>query len=158
LGDFEQAQGSVGRAQKVADATRHAYSQAIAWTLAGLVAARRGQLEAAVSPLERSLETCRDKHLPVWQPIPSSILRLTLTRLGRVDEGLALLDAGVRLSEELGINAYLALWTTHLGEGLLVAGRLERAQTVAVRALDLARAHHETGHEAWAHWLLGEVV
>jgi tetratricopeptide (TPR) repeat protein len=64
----------------------------------------------------------------------------------------------VRLSEELGINAYLALWTAHLGEGLLVAGRLERAHTVAQRALDLARAHHEAGHEAWAQWLLGEIA
>src|SRR5262249_48366958 len=102
--------------------------------------------------------TCRDKHLPVWQPIPSSILGLTLTRLGRVEEGLALLDAGVRLSEELGINAYLALWTVHLGEGLVVAGLLERAPTVAQRALDMARIHHEAGHEAWAQWLLGEVL
>ncbi|HEV8675909.1 MAG TPA: AAA family ATPase, partial [Methylomirabilota bacterium] len=68
VGQFDQAQGYVLRAQKVADTTRHAYSQAIAWTLAGLVAARRGHLEAAVSPLERSLEACRDKHLPVWQP------------------------------------------------------------------------------------------
>jgi class 3 adenylate cyclase/tetratricopeptide (TPR) repeat protein len=158
LGDFNVAHTYVTRAQKVADATRHAYSQAIAWTLAGLVWVRRGQYEGALPSLERSLETCRDKHLRVWQPIPSSLLGLALVRLGRADEGLPLLDEGVRLSEELGVNAYLALWTVQLGEGLLAAGQVERAHTVAERALDLARAHGEQGHEAWAHWLLGEVA
>jgi len=158
LGDFNQAQTYVARAQKVADAARHAYSQAIAWTLAGLVWVRRGHFEAALQPLERSLETCRDKHLRVWQPIPSSLLGLALVRLGRTDEGLPLLEDGVRLSEELGVRAYLALWTAHLGEGLLVADRPERARVVAERALDLARTNGEAGHEAWAHWLLAEVA
>jgi class 3 adenylate cyclase/tetratricopeptide (TPR) repeat protein len=158
LGDFDGAQGCVTRGQKVADAARHAYSQAIAWTLAGLVWMRRGQLEAALQPLERSLEACREKHLRVWHPIPASVLGLALARLGRLDEGLPLLEDGVRLSEELGVRAYLALWTAQLGEGLLLAGHAERAHVVAERALDLARAHGEAGHEAWAHWLLGEVA
>jgi class 3 adenylate cyclase/tetratricopeptide (TPR) repeat protein len=158
LGDFNVAHAYVTRAQKVADATRHAYSQAIAWTLAGLVWTRRGQYESAVPVLERTLETCRDKQLRVWQPIPASLLGLALTHVGRLDDGLPLLDEGVRLSEELGVNAYLALWTAQLAEGLLVAGQVQRAETVAGRALDLARAHDEAGHEAWARWLLGEVA
>ena len=67
-----------------------------------------------------------------------------------MDEGLRLLEDGVSLTEALGVRAYLALWTTHLGEGLLAADQVERARTVAQRALDLARAHKERGHQAWA--------
>ncbi len=157
-GEFNQAQGYLAKAQRAADQTHHAYSQAIAWTLAGIVWARRGHLEGAVPLLDRSLETCRDKHLPVWQPIPSACLGLTLAQLGRVAEGLPLLEEGVRQSEALGIRAYLALWTAQLGEGLLHARDVERARATAEQALALARAHGERGHEAWALRLLGDVL
>src|SRR4029450_13179164 len=105
--------------------SRHPYVEAIAWTLLGLVQSRRGQPDTAVRPLERSLQLCRDKQLAVWQPIPASLLGLALAWLGRTDEGLPLLEEGVRLSEELGIRAYLALWTTQWAEGLLIAGETE---------------------------------
>jgi class 3 adenylate cyclase/tetratricopeptide (TPR) repeat protein len=158
VGDFALAQTHVARAQKVADGARHPYSQAIAWTLAGLTWMRRGQFDAALQPLERSLETCRDKHLRLWEPIPSSLLGLALARLGRADEGLPLLEGAVRLSEEVGIRAYLPLWTAQLGEALLLAGRLDAARDAAERALQQARTQGEAGHEAWAWWLLGAVA
>jgi ATP/maltotriose-dependent transcriptional regulator MalT len=158
LGEFTLAHAHLAKAQRVADASHQAYSQAIAWTLAGLVWTRRGHLEEAVHPLERSLDTCREKNLAVWQPIPLSVLGLTLVLLGRVDEGLRLLEDGVALSEELGVRAYLALWTTHLGHGRLIAGQGERAEAVAQHARDLALAHKERGHEAYALHLLGEVA
>ncbi|HEV8306320.1 MAG TPA: adenylate/guanylate cyclase domain-containing protein [Methylomirabilota bacterium] len=158
LGDFDAAQTYVTRAQKVADPSQQAYSQAIAWTLAGLLWVRRGYFEAAVPPLERSLEACREKHLTVWQPIPSSLLGLTLTRLGRAADGLPLLEEGVKLSEEVGIRAYLALWSGQLAEGLFLAGQTEQAGIAAQGALDLALAHRERGHQAWALRLLGEIA
>ena len=43
-----------------------------------------------------------------------------------------------------------------LSEVSLLAGRLEDARQFAARALDLARAHKERGHQAWALLLLGE--
>jgi len=157
LGEFDGAHTYLDKARRAAEASGHAYSQTIAWTLSGLVWLRRGHLEQAVGPLERSLEACRAKHLAVWQPIPSSLLGLALALLGRLEEGLPLLEAGVARSEELGVKAYLALWTTHLGEGLLAAGQTDRAMAVAHRALDLARAHKERGHRAWALRLLGKI-
>jgi len=48
-------------------------------------------------------------------------------------------------------------WITQLGEGYLLAGRMEEAMTQARRALDLSRAHQERGHEAWVHRLLGDL-
>jgi class 3 adenylate cyclase/tetratricopeptide (TPR) repeat protein len=158
LGEFALAQTYLAKAQRVADASRQAYSQAIAWTLAGLVWSRRGHLEEAIHPLERSLDTCREKALTVWQPIPSAVLGLTFVLLGRADEGLPLLEDGVLLSEELGVKAYLALWTAHLGHGLLIAGQDERAEAIAQHALDLALTHKELGHKAYALHLRGHVA
>jgi tetratricopeptide (TPR) repeat protein len=158
LGEFGPAQAYVDKGQAAADAARHAYSQAIAWTMEGLVSIRRGHLEAAIRPLERSLDACREAHVALWRPIPASLLGLTFVLLGRVDEGLRWLEEGVTLSQDLGINAYRALWTAQLGEGLLIAGDTARAEVVAVEALALAKAHQERGHEAWALELLAEIT
>ena len=61
-------------------------------------------------------------------------------------------------TKELGVKAYLALWTTHLGHGLLIAGQGERAGALAQQARDLALAHKERGHEAYILHLLGEIA
>jgi tetratricopeptide (TPR) repeat protein len=157
-GDFDSAQDSLGRARQAAEAGTHPYSQMIAWTLTGLVAVSRGLLASALLPLEKSLAASREKHLTVWAPIPSALLGLTFARLGRPVEGVGLLQSSVARSEELGVRAYLALWTTSLAEGLLAVGRIDEARVAGERALELARAHRERGHEAWAHRLLGQVA
>jgi class 3 adenylate cyclase/tetratricopeptide (TPR) repeat protein len=158
LGEFNLAQTYLEKAQRVAEASRLAYGEAIAWTLAGLVSLRRGDIQRAVPPLERSLAACRERQLAVWLPIPSSVLGLAYAQLGRHEAARPLLEDGVRLSEQLGIRAYLALWTTHLAEGLSLAGETDRARATARQALELARAHKERGHDAWAHCLLGEIA
>lgn len=157
LGDFPEAHAAIDKARRAADGSGHAYGEAIAWTLAGLVRNRQGDFEGARPELERSLQACHERGLAVWRPIPSSILGHTLVRLDRVPEGLPLLEEGVSLTEALGVKAYLALWTAHLGEGLLVAGETSRALAVTKQALDLAGAHKEEGHHAWALRLLGDI-
>jgi predicted ATPase/class 3 adenylate cyclase len=158
LGDFDLGQRYADEAQRAAEASELAYSQTIAWALAGAVWVRRGHLERALPLLERSLRATREKSLIVWRPIPASLLGLALCLLGRSAQGLPLLEEGVQLSEELGVGAYLARWTTHLGEGLLAAGQTERALAATRRALDLARAHKEEGHQAWALRLEAEIA
>ncbi len=158
LGEFDAAAISLDRAQRAGEAIGPGYAQTIARTMAGLAWLHRGQLERALPALQGSLDACREKSFDVWRPIPSSLLGLTLVLLGRVEEGLPLLEDGVSLCEELGVRAYLALWTAHLGEGLAAAGQLDRARTVAQRALDLSLSHKERGHQAWVLRLLGEVA
>jgi class 3 adenylate cyclase/tetratricopeptide (TPR) repeat protein len=158
LGEFDAAAAYVDRSQRAAEASGHAYTQTIARTLAGLVWLRRGQLDRALPLLQKSLDACREKNLDVWRPLPSSLLGLTCMLVGRHEEGLRLLEDGVTLSEGLGVRAYLALWTAHLGEGLLTAGQYDRARVVAQRALELAQSHKEQGHQAWALHLLGEIA
>jgi len=157
-GEFEAAYAAVERAHLAAEGTHHAYSQAIAWTIAGLVSIRRGHLARAVLPLERGFEACRRKHLTVWQPIPSSLLGLAFVRMGHVPEGLHLLEEAVRLSRELGIRAYLPSWIANLAEGYLADGQHARARAAAEEALTLATAGGERGQEAAALAVLGDVA
>ena len=46
----------------------------------------------------------------------------------------------------------------YVSEAYLLAGCMQEAVQLAGRALDLARAHKERGHEAWALRLLGEIA
>jgi class 3 adenylate cyclase/tetratricopeptide (TPR) repeat protein len=158
LGDFHAADACVDQAMRVADGAGHVYAQTIARTLAGLVWLRRGHLDRALGLLQPSLEACREKHLDVWRPLPSSLLGLGLALSGRLAEAQPLLEDGVHLNEVLGVNAYLALWTLHWAEGLMVAGEGDRARAMAQHALDLAVAHKERGHQAWAWRLLGDIA
>ena len=158
LGEFEAARACVDQAQRAADTANHAYGQTIAWTMTGLVALRNGDLDRALLFLVRSLEASREKALTVWRPIPSSLLGLAYVYAGRVPEGLELLEQGVTLTEELGVKAYLALWTANHAEGLLVAGQVDAARARAQEALDLALAHKERGHQAWTLYLLAEIA
>ncbi len=157
-GEFDSARAYGELAQRAADGMSHVYSQAIAWTMAGVVALRRGHLERALLLLERSLDASKENALAVWRPMPSSLLGLAYVHADRVAEGLALLEQGVMLTDALGVKAYLALWTAHHAEGLLVAGQPDRAREAAQRALDLALSHKERGHQAWALSLLGDIA
>ena len=157
LGEFEEAETWADRARAEAEARRHPYSEAIALTFSGQVATLRGQLERAVVPLSRALQICRDSSLTVWQAIPAALLGQCLVTLDRKEDGLALLEEGVRLSDEVGVKAYLSRWATLLGEGFLAMGDIPRATEIGERALGLARAHGERGHEAAALRLLADV-
>jgi len=88
----------------------------------------------------------------------SGATRIFGAQKGVTPDALPLLEDGVRLSEELGVKAYLASWTVNLAGGLLAAGNLTRARETAQRALDLALAHKERGHQAYALRLLGEIA
>jgi predicted ATPase/class 3 adenylate cyclase len=158
LGEFDAAETWADRARAEAEARRHPYSEAIALTLAGQVAALRGQLERAVGPLARALTICRETSLTVWQAIPASLLGHCLVALDRKQDGLSLLEEGVRLSDEVGVKAYLARWATLLGEGFLAMGDTARAAEIGERAIELARTHGERGHEAAALRLLGDLA
>src|SRR5262249_49166917 len=58
----------------------------------------------------------------------------------------------------LGTMGGHVLRVGYVGEAYLLAGRMQEAVQRAGRALDLARAQKERGHEAWARRLLGEIT
>ena len=157
-GEFDRADACLDHARTRAEDARHPYSQAIAWTITGLVWRERGQLERALPPLSRSLELCEQSSLSVWQPVAGALLGATLVALDRKDDGHALLRDAIRRAEALGVKAYLARWTVLLGEGVLARGDVAAARAIADRAIELALAHGERGHEAMAWRLIGDIA
>jgi tetratricopeptide (TPR) repeat protein len=85
-------------------------------------------------------------------------LGLAYAQSGRLAEGLPLLEQAVEQSAAMQIVLLHTLWLIHLSEGHRLAGRLDEAAHGALRALELARAYQERGHQVYALRLLGEVA
>ena len=149
LGEFDEALRTGHEAVRLAEASGQ--PEALQWACypLGLVALDRGELDAAVALLERTLDICRAAELPVYVPRIDAALGHARVLLGRSD-GLAQLEHAVTEAErrrQVNVHASalvrLADAALHLGEG-------ERATATAERALDLARKRGERGTEARA--------
>ena len=76
----------------------------------------------------------------------------------RVADAVPLLTQALEQSTATERAHVEMLCSLSLGEAQLLAGRLEEAHTLAERALVLARAHQERGHEAYVLRLLGDIA
>jgi tetratricopeptide (TPR) repeat protein len=70
---------------------------------------------------------------------------------------VALLETAVEKAAAMNFMGTHARRLAWLGEAYLLAGRRNEAMDLATKALDLARAHKERGHEAWSLRLLGDI-
>jgi tetratricopeptide (TPR) repeat protein len=100
----------------------------------------------------------RDWGLGLMAPLVSWCLGHAEALSGQIDEGLARLQDALVTIEAMEFGLYYTLALVHLGEGCLLAGRLDGARALAVRALALARERRQRGYEARALRLLGEVA
>src|SRR5262249_9344626 len=78
--------------------------------------------------------------------------------IGRVADGLPLLEDAVEQVTRTGGLFSQSLLLGWFGEAYLLAGRIDDALATASRALDLCRARSEQGREAYVPRLLGEVA
>ena len=108
--------------------------------------------------LQRGLTLCQAGDVPIWSPGFATRLSVACALSGQLAEALKLLEQMTERSTSRGPTFYPAFWDTLLSEACLLTGRMQEAVQLAGRALDLACAHKERGHEAWALWLLGETV
>ncbi len=157
LGEFDDA----GAASAEAIALAQALDRPELWVATSLGVGRahlgRGDLGAATPMLEHGVEVCRRWELPLWFAALAASLGHAYTLAGRLDDAIGALEQAVAHGERKGIMSYQSLWMAHLGEAYLESGRNDAAREIAGRALDLARAHREAGHEAHARRLEGLV-
>ncbi|HEU5319796.1 MAG TPA: tetratricopeptide repeat protein, partial [Methylomirabilota bacterium] len=157
LGEFDRARARAMEAVRLAEEADHPFSLAVAdWAL-GHTALRRGDLVEAVEALTRSLELCRVWSIRLWLPRCAADLGSALALSGRVAEALPLLEQAVAQEDAMHTRGGHALWVALLSEGYSLAGRPADALRLSRRALGLACAHGEQGHQAWALRLVGEV-
>jgi class 3 adenylate cyclase/tetratricopeptide (TPR) repeat protein len=156
-GDFDQAIACAIEGAAIAEFIDHPYSLAYAYWGVGHAYLRAGQFEQAIDVLERGLDICREWRITVWVPRYACDLGSAYAYSARLDDALPLLEEAVAKADDMKFAVHESSLVAALSEGYLLAGRAADAATSAQRALDLARAHRERGHEAWVHRLLGEI-
>jgi class 3 adenylate cyclase/tetratricopeptide (TPR) repeat protein len=157
VGAFTEGSARAEEALRIAEAAEATVSRIQAYLAIGLVALRHGELEKAVTALERGLGLCQSANLQFWFPRVGSALGFAYTLTGRVTEGLPLLEQAVAQGMAIGQMVFQPLWVACLAEAYLVSGRRADALVHGERALALARQHKERGNEAYALRLLGEI-
>jgi tetratricopeptide (TPR) repeat protein len=120
----------------------------------GYVSLHKGALHQAIAWLERGLEVGRVWDIPLLLSFNSSALGYAYVLAGRVSDALPLLEQSVS-TEAMGImRGRVRVW---LSEAYLRLGRLDEALALAVRGLEVCRAHARQGDQARALRLLGEI-
>jgi tetratricopeptide (TPR) repeat protein len=154
VGAFTEGLAHAEDSLRIAEAVNHSHSLIAACHGIGDVYLRKGALPQAILWLERGLEVCQVWDLPLLFYLVSSTLGYAYVLTGRVSDALPLLEQSVATEGFELIRGRVHVW---LSEAYLRLDRLGEALAVAVRGLELCRAHAQQGEQAWALRLLGEL-
>jgi tetratricopeptide (TPR) repeat protein len=158
LGMFPEGHALGEEGLQIAEAVAHPASlMSASWGI-GLLALRQGDLPRALPRLERAVGICQDMDLPSWFAWMAATLGAAYTLDGRGADAVPLLTQALEQATAIENVNNETLCSLSLGEAQMLAGHLEEAHTLAERALALARAHQERGHQAYALRLLGEIA
>jgi class 3 adenylate cyclase/tetratricopeptide (TPR) repeat protein len=159
LGDFGDAVAHGREAVEIADATRHAYTQAYAcWGLA-IPHVMRGDFAEGLRVLERAASLVREWKLPLIGALVAGLHGRVRARSGEVEDGVRLAREGVATYERsFGNGIWHSMNLVWLSECLLRASEPDEAHAVAERALALSREFRHRICEPWALLSLAEIA
>jgi tetratricopeptide (TPR) repeat protein len=156
-GRFVHANSLSDEARRIAETDRGTHERVWSHFGGGRVCLVQGRLDRAVELLASVLPLARGD-LGVYVSRIASTLGSAHLLAGRTAEALALLEEAAEHGKSIGFMHGHSLVLTLLGEGYLVADRLDDATRRASEALELARKHGERGWEAWTLRLLGKIA
>ena len=157
-GMFSAGLAHANEGLRIAEAADRPYSLIFACRGVSHIHLGRGEPLKAIAILERALKLCETWGFPGLLAGVAPSLGHAYVLCGRVAEGVALLEAAIAQATSNKLMFSVALWLGHLAQGYLLSDRGEQAWTTAVRAIEVARASGERGHEAWAVHHLAEIA
>lgn len=157
LGTFDTARAFAETALATARESDDPLAMLLAHLARGLVSVLQDRPEEAVLWLEIARSFSERPALRAWARAVGSPLGRALSKLGRIDEAISLLERVVAETTSARGSGH-ALRIVYLGEAYLRAGRSGDASNAAHKALDLARSNREIGHQAYALLLSAEVA
>jgi len=163
VGEFAEANRLADEATRMADMFEEVFGQALVYAAVGELCLARGQFSRAIAALERSLVHC--ENVPLFLGSTVACLGYVRALTGNVSDALPLLERGVacgRIDQGdstggAGVRVF-AVARVRLGEGYLLAGRLDDATHAAHEALARCRELKLRGTEAWCLRLLGKIA
>jgi class 3 adenylate cyclase/tetratricopeptide (TPR) repeat protein len=158
LGLFEEGRSHGREAVRLAESLDHPFSLIWACLNLGRLEAVRGEFIGATMLLERAVALSNEWNVAYLTPIALAALGHAYAWSGNLEKSISLLQQALAGYASAGIGYLRSMRMVQLGEAHLLAGRLDEAWDCGTRAIVLAHEREERGHEAWAHFLLGEVV
>jgi tetratricopeptide (TPR) repeat protein len=158
LGLFSEGMALGAEGLRIAKAVVQPSSLMWAYFGIGLLSLRQGDLHRALPLLERAIGSCQETDRPAIFPAVAAALGTAYTLGGRVADAVPLLTRAMEQTAAMERAHFEVLCRLSLGEAYRQGGHLEEAHAHADRALALARAHQERGHEAYALRLLGDIA
>jgi class 3 adenylate cyclase/tetratricopeptide (TPR) repeat protein len=158
VGEFTEGVSRGEEGIRIAEAAEDLTCLILAYIGVGRLCLRQGDVHQAIAVLERGLRLCDISQISTPFIQTATPLGYAYALSGRVSEALPLLERALEEADRTGFLYDQALFVTWLSEAYLLAGRREEASAGAARALALARAQQERGHEAWALRLLGDTA
>jgi tetratricopeptide (TPR) repeat protein len=157
LGHFGDAVRVSDDAMAIAESIGDPLNIVVACSGLGVLRWREGEWTAAIAALEQAIGLIREYHIVLWLPRVASTLGATYAAVDRLDEAMALLQEAVEQAAAIPLVSGRSLLMTALGDAHLRGRHFSEAEAYMSRALTLARAHGERGHEAWALKVSGEL-
>jgi tetratricopeptide (TPR) repeat protein len=158
LGRFAEAFGRLREAMYIAEEAGHVYTLVFPLFSLGILKLDQGDFAGAVAPLERGLDLCRTREVPVLLHDFAWALGAAYHGTGRRAEGVALMEDAARGLAERTVR--VVGWAGRvgaLGEAYLLDGRLADATRIAEEGL-AARQRGEQGAECHLLRLLGDIT
>ena len=159
LGRFAEAPAPLREATRLAEDVGHVFSRIMPLFGLGTLKLEQGDFAGAVAPLERGLDLCRTREIPLWAPDFTWALGAAYHATGRHAEGIALMEDAARVIAQR--NVRWAWWpggVGALGRAYLLGGRLAEAARITENRLVAARQAGERGVEGHLLRLLGEIA
>jgi tetratricopeptide (TPR) repeat protein len=154
VGAFEQGAARAEEALHLAVSADLPFTLASALEGIGFLHLRRGEIEQAISVLERGLRLCEEWQLHLVYYPTAAYLGSAYALAGRDADALPLLEMAAGVPH--GIHPALRL--SQLGEAHLLAGRLAEALACVERAFAVAETTHEIGSRACTLRLQAEIA
>jgi class 3 adenylate cyclase/tetratricopeptide (TPR) repeat protein len=159
LGRFGEAFGRLREAIHIAEEAGHVFSLVFPLFVLGTLKLDQGEFAGAVAPLERGLDLCRTREVPLLLHDFAGALGAAYHWTGRRAEGVALMEDAAR--GLVGRIGALVAWPGRvgaLGGAYLLDGRLVDATRIAEEGLAAARQRGERGVEGHVLRLLGDIA
>jgi tetratricopeptide (TPR) repeat protein len=159
LGRYAEAFGRFREAMHIAEEAGHVFSLLTPLFGVGTLTLDQGDFAGAVAPLERGLDLCRTREVPLRLHDFAWALGAAYHGTGRRAEGVALMEDAARgLARR---TARVVGWVGRvgaLGGAYLLDGRLADATRIAQDGLAAARQRGERGVEGHVLRLLGDIA
>jgi class 3 adenylate cyclase/tetratricopeptide (TPR) repeat protein len=156
-GEFAPAIARSREGVYIADTVDHLISRIYGYMALGIVHLRKGDLQMAISDLQRASQFAEKENLRMARAMVGGYLGRAYTLSNRADDAIAVLKEAVDDAAGMDLMVDQALRLAHLAEAFLRAGRVDEAARMAHRALDSAINYNERGAHAWTEWILGEI-